>query len=107
MPPAGKPAPRGPARAAPPPPTPHRPPAPAGHLARRGFGDLHARPVAEYRALPGRGRLAYRLFRTPLVMFGIGPLYAMVLAPRWVSPSSRERIRRSVIATDLALAALI
>jgi acyl-lipid omega-6 desaturase (Delta-12 desaturase) len=40
-------------------------------------------------------------------MFGIGPLYAMVLAPRWVSRSSRERIRRSVIATDLALAALI
>jgi acyl-lipid omega-6 desaturase (Delta-12 desaturase) len=79
----------------------------AGDLDRRGVGDIQTRTVAEYQALPWRRRLAYRLFRNPLVMFGIGPLYAMVLAPRWVSRSSRERIRRSVIATDLALAALI
>jgi len=79
----------------------------AGDLDRRGVGDIQTLTVAEYQALPWRRRLAYRLFRNPLVMFGIGPLYAMVLAPRWVSRSSRERIRRSVIATDLALAALI
>jgi omega-6 fatty acid desaturase (delta-12 desaturase) len=63
--------------------------------------------VAEYRALPWRKRLAYRLFRSPLVMFGIGPIYAMILAPRWVSRSARERIRRSVIVTDLVLAVVI
>ena len=79
----------------------------AGDLDRRGVGDIQTLTVAEYQALAWRRRLAYRLFRNPLVMFGIGPLYAMVLAPRWVSRSSRERIRRSVIATDLALAALI
>jgi omega-6 fatty acid desaturase (delta-12 desaturase) len=76
----------------------------AGDLDRRGVGDVHTLTVAEYRALPWRRRLGYRLFRNPLVMFGIGPIYAMILAPRWVSRGSRERIRRSVIVTDLALA---
>jgi acyl-lipid omega-6 desaturase (Delta-12 desaturase) len=79
----------------------------AGDLDRRGVGDVFTLTVAEFEALPWRRRLGYRLFRNPLVMFGIGPLYAMILAPRWVSRSSRERIRRNVIATDLALAALI
>jgi acyl-lipid omega-6 desaturase (Delta-12 desaturase) len=79
----------------------------AGDLDRRGVGDVTTLTVAEYRALPWAGRLGYRLFRNPLVMFGIGPIYAMIIAPRWPSPSSRDRIRRNVIATDVALAALI
>jgi omega-6 fatty acid desaturase (delta-12 desaturase) len=40
-------------------------------------------------------------------MFGLGPLYALVLHPRLVSRSARPRIRRSVIATNVALAALV
>ncbi len=79
----------------------------SGDLDRRGVGDVPTLTVAEYHARPWRGRLGYRLFRNPLVMFGIGPLYAMVLAPRWVSRSDRPHIRRSVIATNIALAALI
>ena len=79
----------------------------SGDLDRRGVGDVPTLTVAEYHARPWRQRLGYRLFRNPLVMFGIGPLYAMVLAPRWVSRSDRPHIRRSVIATDLALVALV
>ena len=79
----------------------------AGDLDRRGVGDVATLTVAEYRELPWLGRLKYRLFRTPLVMFGIGPIYAMILSPRWPSSGARRRIRRSIIATDVALAALI
>jgi omega-6 fatty acid desaturase (delta-12 desaturase) len=79
----------------------------AGDLDRRGVGDVHTLTVAEYAALPWRRQLAYRLFRNPLVMFGIGPLYALVLQPRLVRRSARPRIRRSVIATNAALAALV
>ena len=79
----------------------------AGDLDRRGVGDVHTLTVAEYRALPWLGRLKYRLFRNPLVMFGLGPIYAMILSPRWPSPDARKRIRRSIIATDIALAVLI
>jgi omega-6 fatty acid desaturase (delta-12 desaturase) len=40
-------------------------------------------------------------------MFGLGPIYAMIVSPRWPSPDARQRIRRSIIATDVALAVLI
>jgi acyl-lipid omega-6 desaturase (Delta-12 desaturase) len=79
----------------------------AGDLDRRGVGDVHTLTVAEYRDLSWRGRLSYRLFRNPLVMFGLGPLYALVLNPRLVPRSARPRIRRSVIATNVALATLV
>jgi omega-6 fatty acid desaturase (delta-12 desaturase) len=79
----------------------------AGDLDRRGTGDVHTLTVAEYQAMPWRGRLAYRLFRNPLVMFGIGPLYALVVAPRMVSRDERPRIRRSVKGTNAALAVMV
>jgi acyl-lipid omega-6 desaturase (Delta-12 desaturase) len=79
----------------------------AGDLDRRGVGDVHTLTVAEYRALSPRRRLGYRLFRNPLVMFGIGPIYAILIAPRLVSRGSRQRLRRSVIATNIALAVVI
>jgi omega-6 fatty acid desaturase (delta-12 desaturase) len=79
----------------------------AGDLDRRGVGDVHTLTVAEYQASAGRRRLGYRLFRNPLVMFGLGPIYGLVLYPRLVPRSARPRIRRSVIATNLALAALL
>jgi acyl-lipid omega-6 desaturase (Delta-12 desaturase) len=79
----------------------------AGDLDRRGVGDVLTLTVAEYRASTWRRRLGYRLFRNPLVMFGIGPIYAMVLQPRFVSRSARPRIRRSVIGTNITLAVLV
>jgi omega-6 fatty acid desaturase (delta-12 desaturase) len=76
----------------------------AGDLDRRGVGDVHTLTVEEYRSSSWRQRLAYRLFRNPLVMFGVGPIYAMVLYPRMVPRSARPRIRRSVMATNVAIA---
>ena len=79
----------------------------AGDLDRRGVGDVPTLTVTEYRDLPWRKRLGYRLFRNPLVMFGLGPLFAMVIQPRLTSRAARPRIRRSVIGTDIALVLLI
>jgi omega-6 fatty acid desaturase (delta-12 desaturase) len=79
----------------------------AGDLDRRGVGDVLTLTVAEYRASAWRRRLGYRLFRNPLVMFGLGPIYGMILHPRLVPRSARPRIRRSVIATNIGLAALV
>jgi acyl-lipid omega-6 desaturase (Delta-12 desaturase) len=79
----------------------------AGDLDRRGTGDIRTLTVAEYRAQPWWGRLAYRLFRSPLVMFGLGPLWVVVAGPRLVSPSASKRIRRSVIGTDVVLAFIV
>ena len=79
----------------------------AADLDRRGQGDVPTLTITEYNAKPWRARLGYRLFRNPLVMFGLGPLFAMILAPRIMPRSPRPRIRRSVHGTNLALAVLI
>lgn len=54
----------------------------SGNLDQRGVGDIDTLTVREYRALPWRRRLLYRLYRNPLVMFGIGPFYLFVLQNR-------------------------
>jgi omega-6 fatty acid desaturase (delta-12 desaturase) len=79
----------------------------SGDLDRRGVGDVVTLTVAEYVALPRHRRLGYRLVRNPVVMFGLGPIWAMILAPRFVSRGQRRRIRRSVWRTNVALAAVI
>jgi len=79
----------------------------SGDLDRRGGGDVRTLTVAEYNALSGRGRLGYRLFRNPLVMFGIGPIFALLIGPRLVARDARPRMRRSVIGTNIAVAVLV
>jgi omega-6 fatty acid desaturase (delta-12 desaturase) len=79
----------------------------AGDLDRRGKGDVPTMTVDEYRDRSWRGRLAYRLFRHPLVMFGIGPIVGLVIQPRIVPGAARPRIKRGVIATNIALAVLV
>jgi omega-6 fatty acid desaturase (delta-12 desaturase) len=79
----------------------------SGDLDRRGVGDLPTLTVAEYEARSRRDRLAYRMIRAPLVMFGIGPVIAMMVGPRFTTRNAKPRMRRSVIGTDIALAAII
>jgi omega-6 fatty acid desaturase (delta-12 desaturase) len=79
----------------------------SGDLDRRGAGDVRTLTIAEYDVLSGRGRLAYRLLRNPLVMFGIGPIVALLVGPRIVARDARPRMRRSVIGTNIALAVLV
>ena len=79
----------------------------AGDLDRRGVGDLPTMTLAEYQASSFGGRLLYRLYRNPLVMFGIGPYWSLVIQPRLVSRDARPRIKRSVHLTNLALVVAI
>jgi omega-6 fatty acid desaturase (delta-12 desaturase) len=78
-----------------------------GDLDRRGTGDVPTKTVAEYQAMSPRGQLAYRVFRNPLVMFGIGPIFALVVQPRIVTRTARPRIKRAVRLTNLALVVLV
>src|SRR5439155_4445402 len=55
----------------------------SGDLDRRGTGDVPTLTVAEYRALPWHRRIGYRLFRNPIVMFGLGPIWSLMIAPRF------------------------
>jgi len=54
----------------------------SGNLDRRGMGDIDTLTVREYRSLSRWGRLRYRIYRHPLVMFGLGPAYLFFLQYR-------------------------
>jgi omega-6 fatty acid desaturase (delta-12 desaturase) len=79
----------------------------SGDLDRRGTGDVPTLTFDEYVAGSWKKRLGYRLFRNPLVMFGIGPLWSLMIGPRLWSSSMRPRQVRSVIVTNLVLAVLV
>lgn len=79
----------------------------AGDLDRRGIGDITLMTVAEYRSAPFMKRLAYRLYRHPLVMFGIGPAYYFLLRNRLPSKGGKRIDWISVMATNLAISAII
>ena len=53
-----------------------------GDLDRRGVGDIDTLTVREYAALSWLGRLKYRAYRHPFVLFIIGPLYMFLLQQR-------------------------
>jgi omega-6 fatty acid desaturase (delta-12 desaturase) len=78
----------------------------SGHLDRRGVGDINTLTVREFYALTAWGRLRYRLYRHPLIMFGLGPTYLFLLRHRLPIGSMRGgwHAWTSAIATNLAIA---
>lgn len=54
----------------------------SGNLDHRGLGDIDTLTVREFFAQPRWTRLLYRLYRHPMVMFGVGPTYLFVLKHR-------------------------
>jgi omega-6 fatty acid desaturase (delta-12 desaturase) len=81
----------------------------SGHLERRGIGDIDTLTVNEYLARSFWGRLGYRLYRHPLVMFGIGPAYLFILQHRFPASLMRRGWEPwlSTMATNLAIAAIV
>jgi omega-6 fatty acid desaturase (delta-12 desaturase) len=53
-----------------------------GNLDHRGIGDVMTLTVEEYRARNAWGRLTYRLYRNPVVLFVLGPSYLFILQNR-------------------------
>ena len=81
----------------------------SGDLDLRGFGDINTLTVNEYLELPRHRRLAYRLYRHPLVLFGAGALLHFVVIHRfpWTTPRKWTGAWRSVWLTNLTLALIV
>ena len=79
----------------------------AGDLDRRGVGDVWTMTVDEYLAAPRLQRLAYRFFRHPVVMFGLGSLGVFLLVHRLPPKGARKHELYSVWFTNLALLAIV
>lgn len=80
----------------------------AGNLDERGFGDIDTLTVREYQALSRLGKLRYRLYRNPFVMFALGPIYMFIIKHRWpfktLNVSGKPWV--STMLTNLAIAVL-
>ncbi|HVI33788.1 fatty acid desaturase [Phenylobacterium sp.] len=77
----------------------------SGNLDRRGLGAIEMLTVEEYRALSPLRRLGYRLYRHPVVMFGLGPAFVFFLMNRVPIGMMRQGWRPwvSVLGNTLAL----
>jgi omega-6 fatty acid desaturase (delta-12 desaturase) len=78
----------------------------SGNLSGRGIGDIETLTVVEYFARTRWGRLRYRLYRHPAVMFGIGPAYLFVVQYRLPLGLMRKGLPwLSTMGTNLAIVA--
>ena len=62
----------------------------SGNLDRRGIGDIDTLTVDEYLGRSRWGRIKYRMYRNPLVMFGLGPTFLFLLQHRFPVGATRR-----------------
>ncbi len=81
----------------------------SGNLDHRGIGDIDTLTVDEFQARTPLRQFLYRLYRHPIVMFGIGPAYLFLLRHRLPMGLMRNGWRPwvSAMATNAAIAILV
>ena len=80
----------------------------SGNLDRRGMGDVVTLTVEEYESSSKWERLKYRMYRHPIVMFGIGPAYVFFLYNRLPIGAMKNGVKpwASTLLTNLGVALL-
>jgi len=62
----------------------------AGKLEKRGIGDIYTMTVDEFLQQSRWGRLKYRLYRNPIILFIVIPIILFVILQRFPFPSSKS-----------------
>jgi omega-6 fatty acid desaturase (delta-12 desaturase) len=78
----------------------------SSNLDKRGTGDLWMLTVEEYKAASMWKRLSYRMYRNPLVMFGLGPIYVFLLQNRFNRKGARLKERLNTYLTNVSILAV-
>lgn len=78
----------------------------SGNLDKRGVGDIKTLTLSEYRDAGFWGRVGYRLYRNPFVMFVVGPIYLFLLQHR-LPPDSFKMGRAALLSVFLTNLGLI
>ena len=73
----------------------------SSNLDKRGIGDIEMLTVDEYFEKSAFARLAYRLFRNPIVMFGLGPLYLVLILNRINKKDAKKKERINTYLTNI------
>ncbi|MEK4701382.1 fatty acid desaturase [Solibacillus sp. FSL R7-0668] len=78
----------------------------SSNLDKRGIGDIDMLTVDEYLEKSKMGRLGYRLYRNPLVMFGLGPLFMVLVLNRFNRKDAKRKERLNTYFTNIVLLAI-
>jgi len=81
----------------------------SGNLERRGIGDVKTMTVREYKESSWLRKVQYRLYRHPLILFGIGPVYQFLVEHRLPVGYMRDGWAPwvSTMATNIVLAGIV
>jgi omega-6 fatty acid desaturase (delta-12 desaturase) len=78
----------------------------SGNLDKRGIGDMWLLTVKEYSEASPWRRFAYRFYRNPLVMFGIGPIATFLVEYRFNRKGAKRKERINTHLTNISLVVL-
>ena len=78
----------------------------SSNLDKRGTGDIWMLTIDEYFSLSSIQRLGYRLYRNPLIMFGLGPIYNFLIKNRFNRKGARLKERLNTYLTNVSIVAL-
>ncbi|NQX58096.1 fatty acid desaturase [Paenibacillus qinlingensis] len=78
----------------------------SSNLEKRGIGDMWVLTVDEYAASSIWVRMAYRLYRNPFIMFGLGPIFLFLFTNRFNTKGARRKERISTYMTNVSILAL-
>ncbi|MCU0407711.1 MAG: fatty acid desaturase [Bacteroidales bacterium] len=74
-----------------------------GNLDKRGTGDVMTLTVNEYRKLSPFRKLYYRIYRNPVVLFGIAPIFLFTIAHRFTKKYMTRKEKIYVHLTSLSI----
>lgn len=78
-----------------------------GNLDKRGVGDVMTLTVDEYKKLSKWKKLYYRIYRSPIVLFGIAPIIIFTIAQRFTRKDMTIKEKLYVHLSSLALVAAV
>lgn len=76
-------------------------------LDARGFGDIWTMTRTEFEKASTAHQIAYRLYRNPLILLGLGAVFSFLLRFRLPARMSKRKARVSVVFTNIAIVLLV
>jgi len=78
----------------------------SSNLDKRGVGDMWLLTIDEYLAAPAWTKFVYRMYRNPVMMFVIGPIYVFLVSYRFNRKGAKRKEKVSNYVTNIAIVGL-
>jgi omega-6 fatty acid desaturase (delta-12 desaturase) len=78
----------------------------SSNLDKRGTGDIWVLTVTEYKEASIWKKIAYRIYRNPFIMFGVGPIYVFLITNRFNQKNAKKNERMNTYLTNVLIVAL-